>query len=655
MNHMIGKCFGLFLMVLMALSLPSQAKVIVVNTTNPVAGGFGQTNLATAITLLQDSDCIHFDIPGDGPFYLQTPPLTPDNGYPAITAHNVTIDGYTQPGASPNTSAILSSNNAVLQIVIDSRGGGLTAANAQEAAAFLILGATNVTLRGLCILGPGFGSGTSDDPYTGAILMANGASHTRIQGCRIGLDLDGTSVYPFVYGIGGFEFPTSVFVNSTVIGVEKTASSSSVARSQFNIIAGLYIPVLLEGDDYRICGNFFNVFPDGLRDYQIDGTYPRLMQAFVEIGRRGNKVVIGTDGDGHNDSDERNIFGGVTQTADGELFKWYGNQHTNIVIAGNYIGMAVDGLTRFTNSSKLMTLLTDGDARLGSDFDGVSDLEEGNVISMHHPFAAIKDDLIAKGLPPFAKADHFRLSVRGNRFFGSSLAPFTYANGRNDLLMAFTGYCAPYMEGSQLIPILNTNCSQARIQGTCASGVSPYTNIIIDLYLADRESWTNGQTFEYPELKYQDSMGNDNYHGFAVGGLWLASFVDNGPADADPVIGAFDFPISALNLPAEALVTVSANYSADPPGTHNGRMHTSNFSLPVSLLPTLTLAAWQSAGKMFLSWPTNAGTFAIQTSTNLKSPLWTDLSPQPVIITAETNFQCSVDLKPGISFFRLMR
>jgi hypothetical protein len=35
-----------------------------------------------------------------------------------ITAHNVTIDGYSQPGAVPNTNPILSNNNAQIKIVL---------------------------------------------------------------------------------------------------------------------------------------------------------------------------------------------------------------------------------------------------------------------------------------------------------------------------------------------------------------------------------------------------------------------------------------------------------------------------------------------------------------------------------------------------------
>src|SRR6266536_1725937 len=85
------------------LAIAASAKVIVVNTTNNISPGPGETNLVMAISLLHDGDAIHFNIPGPGPFYLPTPPLVPNNGYPAITNHNVTIDGYTQPGSRPNS------------------------------------------------------------------------------------------------------------------------------------------------------------------------------------------------------------------------------------------------------------------------------------------------------------------------------------------------------------------------------------------------------------------------------------------------------------------------------------------------------------------------------------------------------------------------
>ena len=38
-----------------------------------------------------------------------------------IVASDVVVDGYSQPGSSPNTNPILASNNAVIKIVIDTR------------------------------------------------------------------------------------------------------------------------------------------------------------------------------------------------------------------------------------------------------------------------------------------------------------------------------------------------------------------------------------------------------------------------------------------------------------------------------------------------------------------------------------------------------
>ena len=65
------------------------------------------------------------------------------------------------------------------------------------------------------------------------------------------------------------------------------------------------------------------------------------------------EIFIGTDGDGNNDSDERNIFGGITWAYDRAIVEWYGGTRTNMVVAGNYFGMGVDGATRFTNSLRV--------------------------------------------------------------------------------------------------------------------------------------------------------------------------------------------------------------------------------------------------------------------------------------------------------------
>ena len=96
---------------------------------------------------------------------------------PPIT-EQVTIDGYTQPGSSPNTKAV--GNDAALKIVLDgsnasSGGDGLT-----------IDGASNSLIKGLVI---NRFSGDGIDVFGGSTA---GTVGTRIEGNFIGTDVTGT-------------------------------------------------------------------------------------------------------------------------------------------------------------------------------------------------------------------------------------------------------------------------------------------------------------------------------------------------------------------------------------------------------------------------------------------------------------------------------
>src|SRR5438552_10106030 len=104
-------------------------------------------------------------------FYTIRRPPTPTlfpyttlfRSYPNITQNNLTIDGYSQPGSSPNSNSMLASNNAAIKIVLDSRAGGCTTNfidgefGLDESGTLFIVGATNVHIRGLGFLGPGTG------------------------------------------------------------------------------------------------------------------------------------------------------------------------------------------------------------------------------------------------------------------------------------------------------------------------------------------------------------------------------------------------------------------------------------------------------------------------------------------------------------------
>jgi hypothetical protein len=129
---------------LLTLLLPTALTAAVFTVTTTADDGPG--SLREAITLANTTpgaDTIAFDIPGDGPHMIQ--PLTP---LPTIT-DPVTIDGYTQDGASPNTQAGWQATDAVLKIVLD--GSLLEQIEGFPPICGLHVTCGNSTIRGLVI------------------------------------------------------------------------------------------------------------------------------------------------------------------------------------------------------------------------------------------------------------------------------------------------------------------------------------------------------------------------------------------------------------------------------------------------------------------------------------------------------------------------
>jgi CSLREA domain-containing protein len=115
-------------------------------------------------------DLIHFNIPGSGPHTILIFPAM--NGpLPTIT-DAVTIDGYTQPGAMPNSNPAPQGLNAQLKIVIRRSGG---------TASGLTISASNVVVRGVVI----------NNFNQNGILITG--SNVIIEGNFIGTDAGGTS------------------------------------------------------------------------------------------------------------------------------------------------------------------------------------------------------------------------------------------------------------------------------------------------------------------------------------------------------------------------------------------------------------------------------------------------------------------------------
>lgn len=210
--------------------------ILTVNTTTDSNDGIcnaAHCSLREAITIANaqgGNDTIAFAIAGNGPHTI-----APANELPTIT-DALTINGYTQLGASPNTDPVAS--NAVIQVRLDgvsTPGVGLRVC------------ADDVEIRGLAI--------TRFSTAIGVNLLGCGGTgvQANINGNFIGLAADGSD-------------PTG----QTGTGVEVTDASvllGGEARADRNVISGLSLGVSLSASDgSQVHGNLFGTDPTNALD-----------------------------------------------------------------------------------------------------------------------------------------------------------------------------------------------------------------------------------------------------------------------------------------------------------------------------------------------------------------------------------------------------
>lgn len=588
------RALPLFLILLAAAT--AQARVVTVTTPENLNPPAGQTSLLQALTNLQPGDEIRFNLPGNGPHFIPTPP----DGYPLVTVSNVILDGYSQPGSAPNSNSILAANNARIQVVLDSRNGAsrsmafppdnpndLTGYDATESAILGVVGATGFHVRGLGFLGVPF-TGPDQGVRMYAVAFAKGASG-QVRGCWLGVAPDGVTLAGPNAGVTGFRYQArdengqvseNRLINQLVVGV---AANATNAPADFNVFAGITgSPIRVEGDGTRIAGNFLGVLPDGVRDanLSLDPAFAGSFSGFIQIGRGGNNTLIGTDGDNVNDANERNVIGGALPI----LYGGYGHSiefydptpGTNIVIAGNLVGVAVDRTTTFTNGVPVLNAAgSQATYRFGSNVDGRSDEVEGNVLFNYWPTSLFNlgffDSLYPNSLNFFSELSlGGRVSARGNSLVNN--LPFPASPTQLDGAVPgawLTNYYAAALVNAEagIRPVLAADSSPTTLRGAVpAARPESYPVTFVDLYVADPTGLATGEALQVPELPY----------GFVQGRNFLGTYQVDGSQDRDATPGAFDFDITALGL-TDALLTITANYVSQPAGA----VLTSPFSDPV--------------------------------------------------------------------------
>jgi CSLREA domain-containing protein/uncharacterized repeat protein (TIGR01451 family) len=240
-----------------------------------------------AANVLTDTDTIAFNIPGAG---LHTIQLT--STLPTITAP-VIIDGYTQPGASPDTNPSEPGLDAVLQVELD--GSELT----EETSCLHITGGDS-TVQGLAIFGCDYG----------IALETNG--NNRVDGNFIGAD---TWELGNDIGINLVSSDNNTIVGNEIklnrTGIEISGSSDNLVLSNHlteNFREGIQ---LNSAADHTIMNNL--ITSNGGTGIELWNSTGNLVQSnFIgtdmagsaDLSNEGNGVVISFDG-----SD--NVIGGT--------------------------------------------------------------------------------------------------------------------------------------------------------------------------------------------------------------------------------------------------------------------------------------------------------------------------------------------------------
>jgi hypothetical protein len=382
------------------------------------------------------------------------------NPLPPITKH-VTITGKTGGGGAPGTiisgsgggttGLVLSAGGDVTNLVINSMGGSGLELDAGGMVSNCYIGTSATgefpmgnSGEGIAVFGPGVTvkncvvSGNSGD---GIGIDGNNVSGVKVQGCMIGVDVDGQNPIPNGYGVfigsgahnnlvgGTSEADRNIISGNTKDGVVIGESQNSPR----NTVAGNYIGVGADGTT-KIANGVNGVNIHGSSSNTIGGTAPGARNIIagngdtgVNLGAftggfggptpsNGNKVLgnyLGVDvagallknmtnGVNIGAGSDRNIIGGPTAAAR-NIVAGAGatgvivEGHHNTVI-GNYIGTGIHGSeTGYGNNTGVLCETADntiggtsaadrniiaGNNGVGVSLAGVRDTVEGNWIGL---------------------------------------------------------------------------------------------------------------------------------------------------------------------------------------------------------------------------------------------------------------------------------
>ena len=304
-------------LLLWAVAAPVVAATFTVTNTNDSGAGSLRQAILDANGLF-GADTIAFNIPGAG---VHT--ITPSTSLPEIS-ETVSIDGYTQPGASANTDPI--ATNAVILIELDGSTAGGTGLHVGHIA--------DSVIRGLAI-----------GNWAAVGLQATGAG-TAVQGCFIGTDASGTAARPNGQGLEPFNGGMDMLIGGT-------------DPADRNLISGNVFGIYLQNGGAVIQGNLIGTDASG--EIALPNTDTGIVCAtFTPPG-----ATIGGSAPG-----ARNVISGNARGI------WISQDNSVNVIQGNLIGVAASGTAPLGNGAGIFTNVGGNDTVIGGVGPG-----EANVIA----------------------------------------------------------------------------------------------------------------------------------------------------------------------------------------------------------------------------------------------------------------------------------